>query len=136
MENELEYMTLYESSKAEVSHERCGAGRTPGTKNRTNGERQAIGELGHLVGYDRAAEMTGSSNSQAHSYAHGFNTSGHRNPNAELGIAVKDSIEDVKDRAIAKILECMDLITPDKLNNATPLAISQVAMNLSRVPPI
>jgi len=130
-ESELEYSAVGET----VEHIRSGPGRTPGTKNRTDEERIAIGELGHAVGYKTAAELVGASSSQVHSYAHGFNSSGHRNPNAELGLAVKDSIEDVKERAIEKILECMDLITPEKLNNATPLAISQVAVNLSRVSP-
>ena len=117
-----------------INHKRMGSGRTPGTLNRTDEDRLAIGELASLVGPTEAAELTGASVSQAHAYAHGFNSTGHRNPNEELGKGVSNSIEAVKERAIAKILECMDQITPDKLNNQTPVAISQVAANLSKVP--
>jgi hypothetical protein len=118
-----------------VEHKRSGSGRTPGTLNRTDFERAAIGELAQAIGPSQTANLTGASISQAHSYSKGFNTSGHRLPNAELGISIADSIESVKERAIAKILECMELITPEKLDNASPVAISQVAVNLSKVAP-
>jgi hypothetical protein len=118
-----------------VEHKRSGSGRTPGVLNRTEEDRIAIGELGHAVGYTEAAELSGASVSQVHSYAHGFNSSGHRNPNSELGSAVENSIEAVKERAIAKILECMEVISKEKLDTASPLAVSQIAMNLSKVSP-
>jgi len=123
-----------------IEHKRSGSGRTPGAFNRTIEDRIAIGELGHAVGYTEAAELAGASVSQVHSYAHGFNSSGHRNPDSELGIAVRDgdvsnSIEAVKERAIAKILECMEVISKEKLDTASPLAVSQIAMNLSKVSP-
>jgi hypothetical protein len=121
-----------------IEHKRSGSGRTPGSLNRTDFERAAIGELSTLTGPTEAAKLTGASISQAHSYSKGFNTSGHRLPNGELGLSVQsmaDSIEAVKARAIEKILECMELITPEKLDNSSPVAISQVAMNLSKVAP-
>jgi hypothetical protein len=118
-----------------IEHKRSGSGRTPGKLNRTDEDRLAIGELATLVGPTEAADLTGASVSQAHSYSKGFNTSGHRNPNAALGEAVENSIEAVKERAIAKILECMEVISKEKLDVMSPLAASQVAVNLSKVSP-
>jgi hypothetical protein len=131
----VETPNLEVEQKEVIEHKRSGPGRTKGTLNRTDEDRLAIGELATLVGCNKAAELTGSSNSQAHSYAHGFNTSGHRNPNAALGEAVENSIEAVKERAIAKILECMEVISKEKLDVMSPLAASQVAVNLSKVSP-
>jgi len=124
-----------ESKPEVIEHKRSGSGRTPGAFNRTIEDRIAIGELGHAVGYTEAAELSGASVSQVHSYAHGFNSSGHRNPDSELGTEVSNSIEAVKERAIAKILECMEVISKEKLDTASPLAVSQIAMNLSKVSP-
>ena len=118
-----------------IEHKRSGSGRTPGSLNRSDEDRLAIGELASMVGPTEAAELTGASISQAHSYSKGFNTSGHRNPNAELGTGVVNSIEVVKEKAIAKILECMEVMSKEKLDLMNPLAVSQVAMNLSRVSP-
>ena len=117
-----------------VEHRRCGRGRTPGTPNRTTEDRKAIGELAAVVGSSTAANLTGSSQSQAHSYSKGFRTSGHRLPDAELGNAAVNSIESVKERAIEKIMTAMGLIDEDKLNNQTPIALSQIAANLSKIP--
>lgn len=117
-----------------VEHKRQGSGRTAGTLNRSPEERMEIAETAAILGAAEAARIHGCSQSQAHSYAHGFNTCAQRLPNAEAGESAINSIEKVRSRAIEKILMAMDLINEDKLGNQTPQAISQVAANLSKIP--
>lgn len=117
-----------------IEHRRSGSGRTAGTLNRTPEERQIIAEDAAVFGAAEAARIHGCSQSQAHSYAHGFNTCSQRLPNGESGTSAVNAIEKVRQRAIDKILMAMDLITSEKLDNQTPQAISQVAANLSKIP--
>ena len=117
-----------------VEHKRSGSGRTAGTLNRTPEERMQIAETAALLGSAEAARIHGCSQSQAHSYAHGFNTCSQRLPSNANGESAVNAIEKVRQRAIDKILMAMDLITEEKLDNQTPQAISQVAANLSKIP--
>jgi hypothetical protein len=117
-----------------VEHKRSGSGRTAGTVNRTPEERMQIAEDAAILGSAEAARIHGCSQSQAHSYAHGFNTCAQRLPSNANGESAINAIEKVRQRAIDKILMAMDLITDDKLGNQTPQAISQVAANLSKIP--
>lgn len=113
---------------------RMGPGRPPGKLNRSDIERAVIAETAAIVGASEAAKIHDCSQSQAHSYAHGFNTCAQRNPNGAVGESAINSIEAVRQRAIDKILMAMDLITEEKLDNQTPTALSQVAANLSKIP--
>ena len=129
-----------EASVSELEQEkiseirRMGPGRPPAKLNRSDIERGIIAETAAILGPTEAGRIHDCSAAQAHSYSHGFNTSGQRLPNAALGDSAVNSIEQVRQRAIEKILQAMDLITPEKMDNQTPAAISQVAANLSKIP--
>ena len=111
-----------------------------GSKNLTENERIAIGVLASTVGEEVTSELFGISETTAHKLKYGMR-SGDSGASHLQDQELKNKIDErlnktklsIEERAAEKLLTSLNLITEDKLENASVRDLAQISNQMSQV---
>jgi hypothetical protein len=112
-----------------------GGGRSDGQNNLTESQRILIGKTAQLDSPRNVAEAFHISESHVYNLRKGQTDRDHlqRKTHPELKSAIVEKREEIKDRALDKLLSTLNIISEDKLSILNAKDASKVAVNLSRV---